>query len=40
MTNDVIEAIIKIAIIGLLAWSISDTAKEFKNLKNQNNGRK
>jgi len=29
------EAIIKVMLIGILAWSISDTAREFNNLKNK-----
>lgn len=31
----VYDAIIKVMIIGILAWAISDTAREFHNLKNK-----
>lgn len=29
------DAIIKVMLIGILAWIISDTAKEFHNLNNK-----
>lgn len=31
----VYDAIIKVMLIGILAWAISDTAKEFHNLNKQ-----
>lgn len=40
MIEMILADLLKVAIIGALAWVISDTAKEFKNLKSNQNGRK